>query len=106
MDTGEDLMEMGGCGLYVAEFHRLDQAFHGITGRNKLLAHEALVTNVQQLTHDGWVIDFLGIIEFFAPWIARGVHVTDDVLIFLDTPDHITVHDLHMVNIKKHLHVG
>ena len=100
MDAGEVLMEMGGCGLYVAEFHRLEQSFHGIPGRNELLTHVALVPNVQQLTHYGWVIDLLRVIELFAPWITCGMHMSDNVFTFLDSADHVTIHDLNVINVE------
>jgi hypothetical protein len=46
-------------------------------------------------------MDFLIIVQFTTAWIARCMDVPNQVAILPQTPDHIAVHDLDMVNIKQ-----
>ena len=70
------------------------------------MPYKTLVSNLDQLLHDGLILDFLVGIEFIPAWITRGMNVGDDILAFANPSDHIAMHDLHMVNIEKNLDVG
>src|SRR5579871_2931122 len=81
----------------VAKFHRFAQPRVRIARGNEFLSNETFVADLQQLSHDRRVIDFLGIVQFTSTWISGRVNVSYHVLAFFDPPDDIAVHDLDVV---------
>ena len=55
---------------------------------------------------DGWIIDFLGIVEFASPRIARRMVVTDVVFVFPDASDDVSVHDRDMIDVEQQFEIG
>src|SRR5436305_1291486 len=87
--------------LHVAQANGLAQPSQRITRRNELLPDVAAVVDLQQLAHDGGVLDLLPLVQLAATGVAGRVDVADDVTVLLDAADHVAVHDLNMIDVKK-----
>ena len=56
--------------------------------------------------HDGGPLQFLRRVELVAAGDAARVVVADPLLVVLDRPDDVALHDLHVVDVVQQLHVG
>lgn len=74
-----------------------------VPGGDELLRHVAFVSGLQYLAHDRWVIDLLGVVQFGASGIPGGVVMPDEFMVLPDAPDHVAIHDRHMVDVEKQL---
>ncbi|MFM1944474.1 MAG: hypothetical protein RI897_3456 [Verrucomicrobiota bacterium] len=74
-------------------------------GGDEFLGDVAGVAGIEKGLEDTGVVDFLGVIEFGAAGVAGSMHVSDDIVILADSADHITVHDLDVVDVEEEFHV-
>lgn len=56
--------------------------------------------------HQGAVVDFLVFIRNTATGITGNLDMSDELVMFPDPADEITVHDLDVIGIKEHLETG
>ena len=70
------------------------------SSRNELLTYESLVVNIKQGLHYWRVVDFLFVVQFTATRVARRMDVTDMFATLMNAPDNVSVHNLHVINIK------
>jgi len=75
-----------------------------IASRDELLTNITFVPQTMEQTHDRWEVDLLIIIEFLAARVSCDVNVTDQVEVLFQATHDVTVHNLHVVNVKQHLH--
>ena len=72
-----------------------------VPGGDEFLGDVTGVTSFEDLAHDGWVIDFLSVIDFSTAWISSSVIVGDVLMVITDAPDDVTVHDRDMINVEE-----
>src|SRR6266853_2793506 len=68
---------------------------------HKLVGDVAAIFGGGDAAHDSIPLHFLGAVELVAARNAASVEVTDPVDIFLDGPDQISFHDLHVVDVVE-----
>src|SRR5688572_21528378 len=73
------------------------------TLRHKLLRDEAFETGVYDGLDHGRVMDFLRLINLTASWHAAGMVMRDIGMMLLDRCDHVSLHNLHVVNVVQQL---
>ena len=101
------LLKSGFAGnLNVTQGDCLRQSSKGIARGNKLLAYVSLVSDFDQRFHDRLVSDLLLIIQFGSARIAGSVNMANVILVLMNSANHITIHDLDMVDIKQQLQIG
>ncbi len=76
-----------------------------IPGGDELLGDVAFVTGFEDLTHDGWVVDFLSVVDFCPARISCGVVMRYVLVIVADAPDDVAVHDRDVVDIEEQFEV-
>lgn len=76
-----------------------------VPGGDEFMGHKVMVADFLNRTHDRWIVDLLVIIQLATPWIARGVKVSDVVLVQAQAADDVTVHDAHMIDVKEQLEI-
>src|SRR4051794_37133132 len=64
---------------HITQPHRLPQPLERVARRNELLADEALIVDLDQLSHHRRVVDLLPLVELAAAGVAGGVDVADQV---------------------------
>lgn len=72
-----------------------------LPGRNELLSDVTFVTCLQDRPHYGWVIDFLGVVQFRSTRVSCSVVMPDNILVLPDAPNDVSVHDLDVIDVKE-----
>ena len=92
--------------LDITNFNRMFERFGMIVpGRDIFLSNVALVSGFQYGTKNRRVIELLILVEFAAAGIASSMIMPDPSMQFAYSSDHVTVHDLNVINIKKQFEV-
>ena len=61
----------------------------------------ALIAGLEDSAHDRWIIQLLSLIDFVATGVAACVVVKELLVIVSNSPDYVTLHNLHVVNIVE-----
>lgn len=73
----------------------------GFFARGEFLTEPAVVAHLMKTSANGFVVEFLGVIQFVTTGNAGGVKVGNTVVMFADGGNDITFHDLHVIDIVK-----
>lgn len=73
--------------------------------RDEFLPDVSLVAGVRDRPHDGRVVQLLTVVDFIPPRAATRMIVGEMPVIFPNGPDHIPLHDLHVVNVIEQAEV-
>lgn len=90
----------------VAKVHGLAQRSERIARGNKLVRDIAAEICGGDAAHNAVPLDFLGAVQFVAAGNATSVKVSDPIDIFLDRPNEVTLHDLHVIDVEEQLDAG
>src|SRR5580700_12245996 len=103
MQTAYDPSRSSQTRSHVAQRHGLPQSRQWVSSRNELLTYETGVFQFEQLSHDRRIVDLLRIVEFRPARIPGRVNVANDILALFQSPDHVAVHDLNVINVEEQL---
>ena len=70
------------------------------------MPHEPLVPKFHDLSQNWREIDLLVLVQFTAARISSRMNVSENILVFFEASYHVTVHQLHMVDIKQQFDFG
>src|SRR6185436_1580360 len=93
----------GKTSLDVAELDSLFQRSQRVPFWNELLADKPFIAGGGNGFHHGGVVKLLSFVDLISAWVAAGMVVTDILMVLLDCANHVTFHDLHMINIVEEL---
>src|SRR5690606_25759996 len=85
----------------ITNLHTLFQRSQRVTLGNKLLPHKTGKTSFVNSLHDSRVIQLLCFVNFVSAWYTSRMIMTYILVIFSDSSDDISFHNLHVVNIIK-----
>src|SRR5882762_7457609 len=72
--------------------------------RHELVRDIALIVQIRHGGSNCVVVEFLAVVDFMATGNAAGMKMSDPVDVVADRPDHIALHDLHMIDVVQQLH--
>src|SRR5262249_39555645 len=61
-------------------------------------------TQISNRRRNGPIVELLTAIDLMSPWNTAGVEMPDPLDIVADRPDHVALHDLHVVDVKEQFH--
>src|SRR5437879_13691456 len=93
-------------GLDVAEVGGLAEGGEGVAGGDELVGDVAAEVGGGDAAHHAVPLDFLGSVKFVAAGNATGMEVAYPIDVFLDSPDEVAFHDLHVVDVVEQLDAG
>ena len=88
---------------HVAEVGGLAEGSERVTGGNEFVGHVAAEVGGGDATHNAVPLDFLSAIKFVSAWNATGMEVAYPIDVFLDSPNEVAFHDLHVVDVVEQL---
>src|ERR1700722_6704973 len=72
--------------------------------RHELMRDISPIIQIRDGDGNGMIVEFLAAVDFMASRNTTGMKMSDEVNVVADGPDHIALHDLHVIDVVQQLH--